>query len=78
MLQGRGKKGNRAPRKRSRKTVKTMVEMEATATIGESMADIIPECARSALISASVYPQVASTSMTPNEIRQHSMPAQQV
>ena len=46
--QGRGKKVNQAPRKRSRKTAETtamiaapLVEIEATATVAESMADII-------------------------------------
>lgn len=85
MPQGRGKKGNQAPRKRSRKTAETtamiaapLVEMEATATVAESMADIIRQPIRSTLTSESVYPQVPSTSITPNERRQHSMPVQQV
>ena len=54
--QGRGKKGNQAPRKRSRKTAETtatiaapLLEMEATATIAESIADIVPQRPRSTL-----------------------------
>ena len=80
MPQGRRKKGNQAPRKKSRKTAEItamiaapLVEMEAAAKVAESMADIIRQPMRS-----TVHPQVPSTSITPNERRQHSMPVQQV
>ena len=55
-----------------------LVEMEATATVAESMAHIIRQPIRSTLTSESVHPQVLSTSITPNERRRHSMPVQQV